>query len=68
MNVTFDREERRKQKEILRQVFPDYDPKYHDAFVEKYNKQEDKKSGEQYRKNRGFENGVSRALTEIQND
>lgn len=54
LRMTSDPEERRKQKELLRGLYPDYDPKRHDAFVARYNAEEDKKNTNQYMKNRGI--------------
>lgn len=60
-------EERNKQKEVLRKEFQDYNPIYHDAFVEKYNKQQDNKASNDYHKERGFQNGRQKAQQEIAN-
>jgi len=54
MNHTFDREERRKQKEILKKTYSDYDAKRHDVFVERYNKEMDNNRTQEYMKNRGI--------------
>jgi hypothetical protein len=54
MRMTNDPGERGKQKEMLRGLYPDYDPKHHDAFVARYNKEEDKKNTAEYMKNRGI--------------
>lgn len=59
MSMGADLEERRKQKEFLRQKYPDYDPKRHDVFVMRYNEEEQKKAEEQYRKNRGIDSSKS---------
>ena len=52
MKTTFDREERRKQKQILAEIYPDYDAKRHDIFVERFNKEVDKARIQEYMKNR----------------
>jgi hypothetical protein len=54
MNHTFDREERRKQKEYLKTIYSDYDAKRHDVFVKRYNIETDNKMIQQYMKNRGI--------------
>lgn len=38
MKITFDKEERKSQKEILKQIFQDYSAIHHDVFVCRYNK------------------------------
>lgn len=53
--ITTNREERRKQKDLLRGLYPDYDPRRHDAFVIRYNKQREKEALERYEKTRGIE-------------
>lgn len=71
MIISQDREERRNQKDILRAKYPNYDPKRHDAFVIKYNQEEDKKALSGYEKERGiigsaaFQNGRARAEAAI---
>jgi hypothetical protein len=65
-------DERDKQKEMLRKKYSDYNPVRHDAFVARYNKEQDVNAQELYRKERGvkntsFLNGRSRAQTAIQN-
>jgi len=42
------------QKEILKKIYSDYDPKYHDAFVLKYTKTLEKQSLDNYMKNRNI--------------
>ena len=54
MNSTFDREERRKQKEYLKTIYSDYDAKRHDVFVERHNKEMDNNRIQEYMKNRGI--------------
>jgi len=54
MQITDNREERAKQKEILRTIYPDYDPKRHDAFVHRYSLEQDKKALQEYMKERGI--------------
>jgi len=51
---TFDREERRKQKELLKSKFSDYDAKRHGVFVDRYNKEIDAERLQEYMKNRGI--------------
>ncbi len=46
------KEETQKNKEILKRIYRDYDPKYHDAFVLRYNKELEKKALAEYEKNR----------------
>ena len=48
-------EERKKQKEILRNKYPDYNPVRHDVFVSRYNKEEQENAEKQYRINRGID-------------
>lgn len=54
MTVTQDRNERRRQKDILRSLYPDYDPKHHDAFVIRYQNEQDKSTLHSYMQNRGI--------------
>jgi len=50
---------RKEQKEFLKSIYPDYDPKNHDAFVYRYQKEEDKNAEKRYMINRGIiEKGV----------
>ena len=37
-------EERRAQREVLRQLYPDYDARRHDVYVIRYNKEQDAKA------------------------
>lgn len=46
-------EERRKQREILKSLYPDYDAKRHDVFVIRYNKEQDAKALNEYMVRRG---------------
>lgn len=59
MRMTNDPKERGKQKELFRGLYPDYDPKRHDAFVVRYNQEEDKKNTLEYMKNRGIKDSLS---------
>lgn len=54
MQVTFDREKRRQQKEMLKGLYPDYNVIHHDIFVDRYNKESEKKNLQEYMKNRGL--------------
>jgi hypothetical protein len=54
MEMTFDREKRREQREVLKMVFKHYLPLHHDAFVEEYNRIVDAKKLDEYMKNRGI--------------
>ncbi len=54
MNITNNREMRKQQKEKLRLLYDDYDPKRHDAFVIRYNQDIDKEALKQYSLNRGI--------------
>ena len=47
-------EERKKQKEYLKSIYADYDPKRHDAFVMRYNEETEKRNLETYMKNRNI--------------
>lgn len=51
---TWNREERQKQKDILKARYPDYNPIHHDAFVDRYNRDNDKAQLETFMKNRGI--------------
>lgn len=51
---TFDREERRCQKEALKLKYHDYDAKRHGVFVDRYNKEIDTERLQEYMKNRGI--------------
>lgn len=52
MQITRDRDERRRQKELLKAIYPDYDPKLHDAFVMRYTEAAEKKALADYMKAR----------------
>ena len=54
MNITADRTERLQQKMILREIFPDYNPKHHDVFVIRYQQKTEKEQLQKYMKNRGL--------------
>lgn len=49
-----DREKRRAEKELLSRIYPDYDPRYHDAFVIRYRKELQARAERKYRNNRGI--------------
>lgn len=44
----------KKEKEFLRDYYPDYNPKYHDAFTLRYQKERDKEETRQYMIRRGI--------------
>ena len=46
---------RKEQKELMRKKYVDYDPRHHDAFVLRLQKEEELKTVTQYMKNRGIE-------------
>ncbi len=52
MKRTWDKEERGKQKEIFRAMYTDYDPKHHDNYVDRYNKEIDANRLATFYKNR----------------
>lgn len=53
---TNDPEERKKQKEFLKNYFgSDYSPVRHDAFVIRYNKEQEEKNQKEYQKNRNID-------------
>jgi hypothetical protein len=54
MQTTFNKEERKEQKEFLKTIFPDYYAPRHDVFVARYNKILDKQSIDAYMKHRGI--------------
>jgi len=54
MEITFDREKRREQREILKQVFTAYLPVHHDVFVMEYNRLLESKKLSEYMANRGI--------------
>ena len=54
MKYTSDKNERREQKEFLKNLYPDYDAKRHDAFVARYNNQAEAERVNEYMKNRGI--------------
>lgn len=54
MNMTTNREERKLQKQILKDLFFDYDAKHHDAFIIRYNKFFDDKMLHNYMVERGL--------------
>lgn len=45
----------KEQKDLLREKYRDYDPRYHDAFVLRLQKEEEAKAMAEYKKNRGIE-------------
>ena len=45
---------KRRQRTILEKQYPDYDPKYHDAFVIRFNKEHDTKNLLDYMAARGI--------------
>jgi hypothetical protein len=47
-------EERKAQKEYLKSLYHDYDPKRHDAFVMRFNQETDKRNLQEYMKNRNI--------------
>lgn len=61
MNATFDREERKRQKEILKGLYPDYNPVHHDVFVMRYNKECNDKALSSYMVNRGLSTNAERS-------
>lgn len=52
MTITNNREEREKQKVILRALYSDYDARRHDIFVIRYQKEQDNKALQEYLKAR----------------
>jgi hypothetical protein len=54
MRITTDREERKLQRHLLINAFPNYLPIHHDAFVLEYNRITEKKNLAEYMKNRGI--------------
>jgi hypothetical protein len=54
MEITFDRESQRAQREFLRQKYDDYDPRHHDLFVFRYNKETEGDAMRNYMINRGI--------------
>ena len=52
--TTYNREEREKQKIILKVLYPDYDARRHDVFVIRYQKEQDNKALQEYLKARGL--------------
>ena len=46
--------DKKEQKKFLKELYDDYDPKYHDAFVIRYNKDMDKKQTKRYMEYRGI--------------
>ena len=53
MNTGASIEERRKQREILKPLYPDYDAKRHDVFVIRYNKEMEDKALKDFMVRRG---------------
>jgi len=58
MNMTTNREERKLQKQILKDLFFDYDAKHHDAFVIRYNNLFDDKMLHNYMVERGLKDKI----------
>lgn len=54
MDITSNREDRRKQKDLLKTYFDDYNPVMHDAFVMRYNVELERRKLNQYLLNRGL--------------
>jgi transposase len=49
-----DKEERKRQKEFLKEYYPDYNPIRHDAYVMRYQGEQEKKAIKNYMVNRGI--------------
>jgi len=58
MKISTDREERKLQKQILKDLFLDYDAKHHDAYVIRYNKLFDDKMLHNYMVERGLKDKI----------
>lgn len=54
MSHTWDREARRRQKEILSTIYSNYDPKRHDAFVGQFQADQEAAALRRYLRNRGL--------------
>lgn len=54
MQTTFNKAERKEQKEFLKILFPDYYAPRHDVFVARYNEISEKRALDAYMKNRGI--------------
>ena len=48
------KEQRLEEREILELLFSDYDARYHDVFIQKYEKYIENKAMENYMKNRNI--------------
>lgn len=55
MEISFDKIDRLKQKQFLKSHFKDYDPKHHDVFVIRFNKDADNAALTTFMKNRGLD-------------
>lgn len=53
MNTGAGREERRQQRDILKELYPDYNPVRHDVYVIRYNKEQDAAALKEYMIRRG---------------
>jgi hypothetical protein len=54
MEITFDREKRQEQKDLLKKIFVNYLPVHHDAFVMEYNRIVELSKLTEYMNNRGL--------------
>lgn len=54
MVITINRKERERQKALLRTLYPDYNPKQHDVFVMRYQKEQEDKALQNYLQTRGL--------------
>jgi hypothetical protein len=54
MRITNNKEERKEQKEVLKNLYPDYIPTRHDAFVMRYNTEKEKEALKDYMVDRGI--------------
>lgn len=54
MKHTWDRTERQAQKVILRETYPDYDPRHHDVWVRQYNEDIEREAMAAYHEARGI--------------
>lgn len=54
MEMTNNKDERKKQREILKRIYPDYYAPRHDAFVLRFNDKIEAEKLQEYMKNRGL--------------
>jgi len=61
MEQTWNKEQRKKKKELLRQIYPNYNPKHHDYFVMLFNLEQERLALVNFHKEHGIDTLDNRA-------